>query len=940
MSSSRTDEQVISPQDKFLLAAKSGAEAEVNAYIKANENNPAAINYASEGSGNTALILAAGFGHEAVVKALLTVTGIEIDKKNNAGLNALTFAQQRKQIAIVSLLKNPIQQHAANSSAITIKVADYLNAAKNGDVAKIRQYIQENQSNRDAINIKDPETHDTALILAARSGREETIDVLVKTGVVNVHATNKQGDTAASIANRNGHADIAIRLTELAQVTQAATTSASSVSATSDSSVDDDGDQEDALIQAQIKEDHICPVTRMVFFNPVTLVKCGHTIEGDCYTGENGCAKLDKCPLCRKDIVREFKVRTPEDVALSYKLYMHNENIKNAIDSELQKNPKLYSQSYFNSVYLKKLVEENKLHTDTGKKLVKILENAANYLIESIPVLMGHENGLKLLNSNTKMRQLIGQQIRKIRFATDNDLIKALDFFSEWSLEEKAEVVKNYLNKKTVQEQQAFLNMLAVEQIALNAQLQYSSGLRDIYLAQAANAGDLNKVKELVAHGADINSVLGVLIAKQKSALLWWLHDDKAVREKVTKVGMQAVISEGKYQGKTVADALLRSKKGCQLLIEDERLQALCPAEVEGKTMAEWLNAKKAEQNFSQSGFFATALSPDEAKKKFEAKQAKKILECVLFPHKENIDKLKAMAKTMPQCFFIKATAQDQAMDLAGNRRTIEDWSPYQAMFGTSDNDLLAELKDDLDKYLATIEDGNKFARDQVKEKFPNAFDEDGKGFDFPPSAHTDKFERIATAISADQQLKNTGIPSSATQALLVQLQTEFKPGVVKTGHHFNMNDVIKAREIYDANFMPWDDNQLRFFSKNVIGFLQRLETGVYLQSDRTGLVDLVGDNKKPLQRDYEVVNYVLDVNGKKKTVLLPLAVADSVSVLGKDFVVESYYGGQARRCALGVRALRGFCKKLMSSKNSELVKLMPRRGAQRYPESRGCVIQ
>ena len=41
---------------------------------------------------------------------------------------------------------------------------------------------------------------------------------------------------------------------------------------------------------------------------------------------------------------------------------------------------------------------------------------------------------------------------------------------------------------------------------------------------------------------------------------------------------------------------------------------------------------------------------------------------------------------------FIKATTQDYAMDLKGNRRTIKGWSSYQALFSTGDKDMLANI--------------------------------------------------------------------------------------------------------------------------------------------------------------------------------------------------------------------------------------------------------
>lgn len=224
-----------------------------------------------------------------------------------------------------------------------------------------------------------------------------------------------------------------------------------------------------------------------------------------------------------------------------------------------------------------------------------------------------------------------------------------------------------------------------------------------------------------------------------------------------------------------------------------------------------------------QSGFF----TPETARK--NQNQAKELLEYVLYPTDANIQKLRDLAKTKPQCFFIKATAQDHAKDLKGNRRTLEDWSPYQAMFGTSDTNLIAEINPLLEDYLKTNND-NDFAENHVKEKFPN-------GFDFSPS--TFDFDPLVAAISADPF--TDGVPSANTLALLEQFQEAFKPGVVTSGHHFNMNDVMKADDLLVQHWNSWSDAKRNCFDINVRGFLQRLKTGVYLQADISGLGFLRG---------------------------------------------------------------------------------------------------
>ncbi|EKD71398.1 MAG: hypothetical protein ACD_46C00194G0012 [uncultured bacterium] len=262
--------------------------------------------------------------------------------------------------------------------------------------------------------------------------------------------------------------------------------------------------------------------------------------------------------------------------------------------------------------------------------------------------------------------------------------------------------------------------------------------------------------------------------------------------------------------------------------------------------------------------------------------EKRKLLNHVLKGTEKDKEKVMAAAKTHPELFFIKTTTQDGAMDLDGNRRTIKDWSPYQALFGTSDVDMLLAVKKDLDAYLDKLKDGHQFAEDHVKEKFPN-------GFDFPESKYD--FSGLKAAITNDQQLIQTGNPNQTTLAALEQFRKDFKPGTVTVGHHFNMKDLIKAHQVYDENWQPWEPKQLKFFSLGVIGFLERLMTRFYLMLTCQG----IRNHTQPCKRMVEVDDYVhdnsvaVDENGRrKKLTVLPLD-GDPALRLGAGFVIDSY---------------------------------------------------
>jgi hypothetical protein len=249
------------------------------------------------------------------------------------------------------------------------------------------------------------------------------------------------------------------------------------------------------------------------------------------------------------------------------------------------------------------------------------------------------------------------------------------------------------------------------------------------------------------------------------------------------------------------------------------------------------------------------------------------------------------IAESNPRLFFIKATAMDHAMDLEGNRRTIEGWSPYQAIFGTHNKALLLAVQPSLDAYLETLSGGFDLAANQEQEKFPN-------GFDFPPC--TDEFNQrvneLELAITNDQQLRqNWKNPNPATFILLEKLRSYYKPGIVQMGHHFNMNDVIKTHEIDYRNWSnnTWNGNQLAFFDVFVIGFQERLMTAPYLDAACTGLNNHI-NNGEPLKGNFEVINYATNEN--KKAVVVPLGAEDPSCRLGEAFLVDSYYGRGAWR--------------------------------------------
>lgn len=251
-------------------------------------------------------------------------------------------------------------------------------------------------------------------------------------------------------------------------------------------------------------------------------------------------------------------------------------------------------------------------------------------------------------------------------------------------------------------------------------------------------------------------------------------------------------------------------------------------------------------------------------------------LSCVLQGDEECAIKL---AKSHPKIFFIKSTMHDYAVDLEGNRRILEGWSAYQAMFGVGDLDMLKKVKPYLDVYLATLSNGQKLAYDQEQEKFPN-------GFEYPESTYD--FDQLVQATTTDLQLRNTGKPSDATLLLLGAFRAHFKPGLIKIGYHFNLNDFVKALTAYDKNCLRWNEHQLWFFGVYIIGFLERLLPAPYMQRACSG-------TSKPLNRTYNVINRLYNLNNlptwkldeDKQITVFPLD-TDLACRLGDGFFIDS----------------------------------------------------
>ena len=175
---------------------------------------------AVDNNGNSILIWAAGKGHKgmapalwstisriennriAIMHALLSVNGINIDATDNNGNNVLMVAVRNSRIAVVRVLLavDDVNVNATNNHGDTALIV----AVRDGNVIIARALLVVNGMNVNAANNHG----DTALICAAYSGRMDIVKLLLAVDGIHVNAANVFGDTALLKAAGEGYKTI------------------------------------------------------------------------------------------------------------------------------------------------------------------------------------------------------------------------------------------------------------------------------------------------------------------------------------------------------------------------------------------------------------------------------------------------------------------------------------------------------------------------------------------------------------------------------------------------------------------------------------------------------------------------------------------------------------------------------------------------------------
>ena len=417
-------------------------------------------------------------------------------------------------------------------------------------------------------------------------------------------------------------------------------------------------------------------------------------------------------------------------------------------------------------------------------------------------------------------------------FATADEFVQSLVFFKEWPIEKKVNLVAYYLKAKSLDEQKVVLKKLA-DISDLSTNLQSIKAYQPLYLSMAAERSDIEKVYALVQLGADVNSVLGLLFGKAKYETLWWLHQHPEVRAKITEVGMQSVIEEGKHQGKTVADVLISSKKGCQLLQEDERLQGFYPSPIQAKPISAYLSEQQKAIQINQKGFFKPFIHPKV--KAFlqhvirgEMKEAEKMLK----DYQNN--------QTMRQALL---TTKASVTDYAGRR--IEG-AALQLALGAKDVSIgeHKEMAEMLEHYLKELPEAQAEIEKQIAAQFPEGWEQQEEARKHADSAALKKvFARIGES-KTDEEGEN------AVNKFKEYLARQ-KEKVVRAGFHFNDQLFAEALELYDRyykQFGGFNSKKNNLAAIKVVGGIECLFTANLAQAACDGFGNVV-EKKARLSR-------------------------------------------------------------------------------------------
>jgi hypothetical protein len=407
------------------------------------------------------------------------------------------------------------------------------------------------------------------------------------------------------------------------------------------------------------------------------------------------------------------------------------------------------------------------------------------------------------------------------------ELAESVQFFSFWSKEQKANFVLAYLHTKSPNEQKEILAILYNEVPQLTAGLKTHANLQAIYFNIAIDEHQITDVRAYIDNGADINKAILLLFSQEnKSDTLYWLHDHPHLLQTLTVASLNTVVSQGKYQNKTIAETLVSTKKGRQLLSENAFLQHLFSQSGIANVLNESLKQAQIERNTvpTEVGFF-----------KRPNPIALLLVQAIAYGDlKKSEELLQAHPDLLKPLLTEKVTVQDYS------RRKVKQKTAFQAALCAMDDELCAMLA----QYMS---------QEEMQKQYQDIFPTGHKSY-YATQTPFD-FNQIVDAIcrsnDADiQKALSLELPNrTELWDNLVQFRANFTQHSCQEAV-FNPQHLIKAFELYDSNFNQWSWNQRDLFWRQVVGYVQRFLPANIAMDVAQGLYYRV-EEKEPARRSF-----------------------------------------------------------------------------------------
>ena len=183
----------------LLLACEEGCSSVVGRLLEFGADSNA-----RSGNGETALMLAAGMGHAAVVEVLVSsghAVNLEAHRKRTLDTAVLLVCRSEHASMVGRLLELGADTDARSRNGETVLML----AAARGHAAAVDMLVLSGRAGD--LEAQDATGGTTALQLACRSGHSSTVGRLLELGA-NAAARSRSGDTLLMLAASGGHADV------------------------------------------------------------------------------------------------------------------------------------------------------------------------------------------------------------------------------------------------------------------------------------------------------------------------------------------------------------------------------------------------------------------------------------------------------------------------------------------------------------------------------------------------------------------------------------------------------------------------------------------------------------------------------------------------------------------------------------------------------------